>query len=117
LAKKKKTVRREWTKDNVKTLKTLAKQRAGVKKNCAGAEADARSDCRRRLFLGFRWILGSNTRSAKTFSNCARSQARHRTLSLAIGRRQTRRHAVPPNISIADVRETGGERSLRNDRF
>jgi hypothetical protein len=32
LAKKKKTVRREWTKDNVKTLKTLAKQRAGVKK-------------------------------------------------------------------------------------
>ncbi|MCK1520323.1 hypothetical protein [Bradyrhizobium sp. 17] len=32
MAKKKKTVRREWTKDNVKTLKTLAKQRAGVKK-------------------------------------------------------------------------------------
>jgi hypothetical protein len=31
LAKKKKTVRR-WTKDDVKTLKSLAKQKAGVKK-------------------------------------------------------------------------------------
>jgi hypothetical protein len=28
----KKTVRREWTRDDVKTLKMLAKQRAGVKK-------------------------------------------------------------------------------------
>ncbi|MET4296773.1 hypothetical protein ABIB06_003713 [Bradyrhizobium sp. LB8.2] len=32
LAKTKKTVRREWTKDDVRSLKTLAKQRAGVKK-------------------------------------------------------------------------------------
>ena len=32
LAKKKKVVRREWTKDDVKTLKTLAKQKAGVKR-------------------------------------------------------------------------------------
>jgi hypothetical protein len=31
LAKNKKTVRR-WTKDDVKTLKSLAKQKAGVKK-------------------------------------------------------------------------------------
>jgi hypothetical protein len=30
LAKKKKTVRREWTKDDVKTLKSLTKQQAGV---------------------------------------------------------------------------------------
>lgn len=29
---KKKTIRREWTKDDVKTLKTLAKKEAGVKK-------------------------------------------------------------------------------------
>ena len=32
MAKKKKVVRREWTKDDVKTLKALAKQKAGVKK-------------------------------------------------------------------------------------
>jgi hypothetical protein len=32
LAKNKKTVRREWTKDDVKTLKSLAKQKAGVTK-------------------------------------------------------------------------------------
>ncbi|MCK1409404.1 hypothetical protein [Bradyrhizobium sp. 76] len=32
MAKMKKTVRREWTRDDVKTLKMLAKQRAGVKK-------------------------------------------------------------------------------------
>ncbi|WP_354053340.1 hypothetical protein [Bradyrhizobium sp. LB12.1] len=32
MAKTKKTVRREWTKDDVRSLKTLAKQRAGVKK-------------------------------------------------------------------------------------
>ncbi|MCK1476628.1 hypothetical protein ACVW1A_001397 [Bradyrhizobium sp. LB1.3] len=32
MAKTKKTVRREWTKDDVKTLKSLAKQKAGVKK-------------------------------------------------------------------------------------
>jgi hypothetical protein len=38
-------------------------------------------------------------------------------LGIAIGRRQTRRHAVPPNISIADAREVGGERSLRTGWF
>jgi len=32
LAKKTKTIRREWTKDDVKTLKLLAKQKAGVAK-------------------------------------------------------------------------------------
>ncbi|EIG55838.1 hypothetical protein [Bradyrhizobium sp. WSM1253] len=32
MAKKKKTVRREWTRDDVKTLKSLAKQKAGVKR-------------------------------------------------------------------------------------
>ncbi|UPJ53339.1 hypothetical protein IVB30_19705 [Bradyrhizobium sp. 200] len=32
MAKKKKSVRREWTKDDVKTLKSLAKQKAGVAK-------------------------------------------------------------------------------------
>jgi hypothetical protein len=32
LSKKTKTVRREWTKDDVKTLKSLAKQKAGVAK-------------------------------------------------------------------------------------
>jgi hypothetical protein len=32
LAKAKKAVRREWTKDDVRNLKTLAKQRAGVAK-------------------------------------------------------------------------------------
>lgn len=30
LAKKKKIIRREWTKDDVKTLKSLAKQKTGV---------------------------------------------------------------------------------------
>ncbi|MGY4358551.1 hypothetical protein ACVWZR_007677 [Bradyrhizobium sp. i1.3.1] len=30
--KKRKTVRREWTKDDVKTLKSLAKQKAGATK-------------------------------------------------------------------------------------
>jgi hypothetical protein len=30
LSKKTKTIRREWTKDDVKTLKSLAKQKAGV---------------------------------------------------------------------------------------
>jgi hypothetical protein len=38
-------------------------------------------------------------------------------LGIAIGRRQTRGHAVPPNISIADAREVGGERSLRTGWF
>jgi hypothetical protein len=32
LPKKKKVVRREWTKDDLKTLRSLAKQKAGVKK-------------------------------------------------------------------------------------
>ena len=32
MAKKKKAVRREWTRDDVKTLKTLAKQKVGVAK-------------------------------------------------------------------------------------
>lgn len=32
MAKKKKTIRRGWTKDDVKTLKSLAKQKAGVTK-------------------------------------------------------------------------------------
>ena len=32
LAKKKKSVRREWTKDDLKTLKLLAKQKTGVTK-------------------------------------------------------------------------------------
>ena len=32
MAKKKKVVRREWTKDDVKTLRTLAQQNAGVKR-------------------------------------------------------------------------------------
>ncbi|MCP1843883.1 hypothetical protein ACVIHI_003198 [Bradyrhizobium sp. USDA 4524] len=32
MVKKKKSARREWTKDDVKTLKSLAKQKAGVKK-------------------------------------------------------------------------------------
>jgi hypothetical protein len=32
LAKKKKVVRREWTKDDVRQLKSLAKQKTGVKK-------------------------------------------------------------------------------------
>jgi hypothetical protein len=32
LPKKKTAVRREWTKDDVRTLKTLAKQKAGVAK-------------------------------------------------------------------------------------
>ncbi len=30
MSKKTKTIRREWTKDDVKTLKSLAKQKAGV---------------------------------------------------------------------------------------
>ena len=32
MVKKKKTVRRAWTKDDVKTLRSLAKQKAGVTK-------------------------------------------------------------------------------------
>ncbi|MET4038088.1 MULTISPECIES: hypothetical protein [unclassified Bradyrhizobium] len=32
MAKKKKTVRREWTKDDLKTLKLLARQKTGVTK-------------------------------------------------------------------------------------
>ncbi|MFK4538065.1 hypothetical protein ABIA00_006248 [Bradyrhizobium ottawaense] len=32
MVKKKMSVRREWTKDDVKTLKSLAKQKAGVTK-------------------------------------------------------------------------------------
>ena len=32
LVKKKKTVRREWTKDDLKTLKLLARQKTGVTK-------------------------------------------------------------------------------------
>ena len=32
MAKKKTAVRREWTKDDVRSLKTLAKQKAGVAK-------------------------------------------------------------------------------------
>jgi hypothetical protein len=32
LAKAKKAIRREWTKDDVKTLKSLAKQKTGVSK-------------------------------------------------------------------------------------
>jgi hypothetical protein len=32
LPKKKKVANREWTKDDVRSLKTLAKQKAGVKK-------------------------------------------------------------------------------------
>lgn len=41
-----KTVRREWTRDDVKTLKTLAKQKAGVKKISKTLKANAGSDCR-----------------------------------------------------------------------
>lgn len=32
MAKKKNAIRREWTKDDVKTLKSLAKQKSGVKR-------------------------------------------------------------------------------------
>ena len=32
MAKKKKVVRRSWTKDDVRTLKSMAKQKQGVKK-------------------------------------------------------------------------------------
>jgi hypothetical protein len=46
LAKKKKVVRRAWSKEDVRTLKTMAREKKGVKKNRQGIEANHwRNEC------------------------------------------------------------------------
>jgi hypothetical protein len=40
MAKKKKVIRRTWTKDDLRLLKSMAKDKQGVKKNREGIEAN-----------------------------------------------------------------------------
>jgi len=52
LAKKKKVVRRAWTKDDVRTLKTMAKSKAGVNKISKALKRTAGATMAKASLLG-----------------------------------------------------------------